>query len=51
MITSLNEYVNFEKIKDIVQDISDILEYENIYIIRNVNQPKVFKLDENNKLV
>jgi len=49
-LQKLNEYINFNKINDISISISQLLEYKKIYIIRNIDNPKIFTID-NNKLV
>ena len=46
----LLEYINFNKIKDISLEISHLVTYERMYVLRNVKNPKVYEI-ENDKLV
>jgi hypothetical protein len=40
----LLEYVNYNKVKEIALEISNIITYEDMYVLRNVKFPKLFRV-------
>ena len=43
----LVEYVDYKSVKDLALNISDIIKYEKMIVIRNVESPKIFEVSNN----